>query len=107
MNPIQSIVQFFKESNVPFQRIEQAGGTTAIWGSAAAVFGQLLGWVSENATVCGLMIALGGLIIQAIAAHHTRKIRNAEEARRIEEHQLQVQVLQSQLSQAESRASSE
>ena len=90
--------------NVPIQRIEQASGATAIWGSAAAILGQLLGWASENATLCGLLIAFGGLLIQALAARHTKKLRiadelrkQAEEQRKIEEHYLKMQILKAEL----------
>ena len=86
------------------QRIEQAGGLTAIWGSAIAIGGQLLGWVSANATLCGLLIALGGLVLQALAACHNRALRNADEARKtaeeqrkIEEHYLRMKLMQAEL----------
>lgn len=43
------------------QRIENASGATAVWGSTIAVCGQLLGWVSARAYVnrhrCGWGIA--------------------------------------------------
>ena len=85
------------------QRIEQAGGFTAIWGSVLTVLGQILGWASANATLCGLLIAFGGLIIQASAARHTRKLRDAEEQRKREEHALKMQLLQAELSEQHPR----
>lgn len=82
------------------QRIEQACGATAVWGSVIAIAGQLLGWISENATLCGLLIAFGGLLLQASAARYNRKIRSAEEARKkaeeqrsIEEHELRMKLM--------------
>ena len=44
-------------------RIESASGATAIWGPRLAILGQLFGWVSANATLCGLIIAFIGLMI--------------------------------------------
>ena len=79
------------------QKIESASGATAVWGSALAILGQLFGWVSANATLCGLIIAFLGLLIQTIAASHTRSLRNAEEQRQIEAHQLKMQILRSEL----------
>lgn len=89
---------------MPIQKIEQASGATAIWGSVVAILGQLLGWVSANATLCGLIIAFGGLLIQAITAYHTRKLRDADEARKraeeqraIEEHYLKMKIMVAEL----------
>lgn len=79
-------------------RVESAGGMTAVWGSAAAVIGQLFGWVSANATLCGLLIAFSGLLLQAIAARHNKRFREAEEQRQKEEHTLRMQLLQAGLS---------
>ncbi len=85
-------------------RIESASGATAIWGSALAILGQLFGWVSANATLCGLIIAFIGLMIQIVAASHTRRLREAEERRKqaeeqrhIEEHQIKMQILRGEL----------
>lgn len=79
------------------QKIESASGATAIWGSALVVLGQCFEWVSVNATLCGLIIAALGLLIQAFATAHTRRLRNAEEQRRIESHELQMQILRCEL----------
>ena len=86
------------------QKIESASGATAIWGSSLAILGQLLGWVSANATLCGLIIAFLGLLIQALAARHTRRLREqeecrkqAEEQRNIEEHIIKMQILRGEL----------
>lgn len=92
------------------QRIEQAGGDTAVWGSAVAIAGQLLGWVSENVTLCGLLIAFGGLLLQASAARYNRKILNAElaqkkaeERRNIEEHELRMKLLMAEYAEHQSK----
>ena len=92
------------------QRIEQASGATAVWGSAIAIAGQLLGWISENATLCGLLIAFGGLLLQASTARYNRKIRSAEEARKkaeelrsIEEHELRMRLLMAEYAEQQSK----
>ena len=72
-------------------RVESASGATAVWGSSLAILGQFLGWVSANATLCGLIIAFIGLVIQGFAASHTRKLRDAEERRKQAEEQRQIQ----------------
>ena len=72
-------------------RVESASGAAAIWGSAFVVLGQFFEWVSANATLCGLIIAFIGLVIQGFAASHTRKLRDAEEHRKQAEEQRQIQ----------------
>lgn len=87
---------------MPLQKIEQAGGATAVWGSAAAIIGQLFGWVSTNATLCGLLIAFGGLVLQSLSAKHNRKLRDADELRKQEEHELKMKILLAELTEQQS-----
>ena len=79
------------------QKIEYASGATAVWCSCMAIVGQLLGWVSANATLCGLFIAFMGLLIQAFAASHTRHLREAEDQRRNEEHLIKMQIMRGEI----------
>lgn len=92
------------------QRIEQASGATAVGGSVIAIAGQLLGWISENATLCGLLIAFGGLLLQASATRYNRKIRSAEEARKkaeeqrsIEAHELRMKLMWAEYTEQQSK----
>lgn len=72
------------------QRIETTAGAVSLWASFLTAFTSLFGWLTSNATMCGLLIAAGGLGVQVVSSR-----RN--ERRKDEEHALRMALLRSKL----------
>lgn len=89
---------------MPTQKLESAGLAVAVWTSFCAMLGSAVDWLTADATRTGLLIAFGGLLIQAGSAWHNRALRQADERRKEaedrrkeEEHQLKMAILRSEL----------
>ena len=76
------------------QRVETTAGAVGIWASLLTMITSLLGWLSANATLCGLAIAATGLGIQYATSQ-----RN--ERRKDEEHELRMALLRQKLDDGE------
>ena len=88
-------------------RVESISRNTAVWGGLLTALGQGLTWIGENAALCGVMIAFGGLGVQLIVAQYNKNKAVAErqaiessEKRRQEEHELKMAILRAQLESA-------
>ncbi len=72
------------------QRIENTAGAVSLLASILTALTSLFGWLTANATLCGLLIAASGLGVQIISSR-----RN--ERRKDEEHELRMALLRQKL----------
>lgn len=71
---------------MPFDKLENASGVVGISAGAGTAAGNFAGWMTANATLIGLGIAVAGLMLQAYFGYR-------RDLREFREHELRVQAL--------------
>lgn len=69
---------------MPLHKLENASGVIGISAGAGTAAGNVAGWMTQNATLIGLGIALAGFMLQAYFGYR-------RDLREYREHELRVQ----------------
>lgn len=77
-------------------RFESICGYLGIGSATTVSLGNLMGWLSVNATIIGIAIAFLGLMVQGIASIHNIKLKKAANKREEDEHEIKMCILRDQ-----------